>query len=380
MQIQALRTNYMQSSKTLRRPTNWQDFESLCKKLWGEIWDCAEIKKNGRSGQNQHGVDVYGIPRGEISYYGIQCKGKDEYTDKQFSEDEINTEISNAKSFTPALKKFYFATTAVKDAKIEAFVRQKNIDHLQAGLFEVHIFSWEDIVDLIDENRQTHDWYVKSQNFRIEQNAILTFQDGNQEIQAVVKFNQKVTEYRQKIVLANPLFNNLVFPSFARIDPILIHSPFFDNSTNHSYYEFFFRLHNIGNGPIEEPRIFFDFDGDYQDLVRVRNWSGMIAPTNTIPYDTFLNETKKGGRIVPRRNILISEESIGFNDLRIKPLHEPSKVKINWRLNSRDYKTEGQLVINFHPEIIRDHDVVLVEDPTAVRIVQGNIEDHITRR
>jgi hypothetical protein len=40
----------MEASKSLRRPTSWQDFETLCKKLWGEIWSCPEIKKNGRSG------------------------------------------------------------------------------------------------------------------------------------------------------------------------------------------------------------------------------------------------------------------------------------------------------------------------------------------
>ena len=56
----------------IQKPVNWQDFESLCKKLWGEIWGCSDtIKKNGRSGQAQHGVDVYGIPKGETMYYGI---------------------------------------------------------------------------------------------------------------------------------------------------------------------------------------------------------------------------------------------------------------------------------------------------------------------
>lgn len=28
----------------------------------GEVWNCAEIKKNGRTGQNQSGIDIYGIP------------------------------------------------------------------------------------------------------------------------------------------------------------------------------------------------------------------------------------------------------------------------------------------------------------------------------
>jgi hypothetical protein len=137
----------MQAPQSLRRPTNWQDFESLCKKLWGEIWQCPEIKKNGRAGQSQHGVDIYGIPNGEIQYYGIQCKGKDEYSNKQFTEDEIINEIEKAKAFTPSLKKFYLATTAVKDATIETFVRIKNIESINAGYFSIDIFSWEDIVD-----------------------------------------------------------------------------------------------------------------------------------------------------------------------------------------------------------------------------------------
>ena len=70
----------MKISQSLPRPENWQDFESLCKKLWGEIWSCAEIKKNGRSGQKQAGINLYGILKGETSYFGIQCKGKDKYT------------------------------------------------------------------------------------------------------------------------------------------------------------------------------------------------------------------------------------------------------------------------------------------------------------
>lgn len=152
----------MEASQSLRRPSNWQDFESLCKKLWGEIWMCPEIKKNGRAGQNQNGVDIYGVPFSEIGYYGIQCKGKDEYTNKQFDAKEIIEEIAKAKEFLPPLRKLYFATTAVKDAKIEEFIRMRNIEHQSKGLFEIHLFSWEDIVELIDENKATHYWYIKS--------------------------------------------------------------------------------------------------------------------------------------------------------------------------------------------------------------------------
>jgi ATP-binding cassette subfamily B protein len=38
----------------MKKPSNWQDFEKLCKLLWGEIWDCEDtIKQHGRQGQNQ---------------------------------------------------------------------------------------------------------------------------------------------------------------------------------------------------------------------------------------------------------------------------------------------------------------------------------------
>jgi len=117
----------MKAPQTLRRPANWQDFETLCKKLWGEIWKCPEIQKNGRLGQDQSGVDIFGTPIGENGYYGIQCKGKSEYNDQhpQFTVKEIAKEIKKAKKFTPALKKLYFATTAVNDSKIQAYIRKK---------------------------------------------------------------------------------------------------------------------------------------------------------------------------------------------------------------------------------------------------------------
>ena len=194
----------MESPKTLRRPANWQDFETLCKKLWGEIWNCAEIQKNGRLGQEQSGVDIFGIPHLEDEYFGIQCKGKSEYNDNhpQFSEKEINQEIEKAKSFTPKLKKLYFATTALNDSKIQAYIRQKNIENKKVGLFEIHLFCWETIVDLIDENKQTNDYYTKSQNYKTNKNAYITFQNDEKELEGSVKFCKKITNYRQKIVPA----------------------------------------------------------------------------------------------------------------------------------------------------------------------------------
>ena len=52
----------MKSPTQIQPPANWQDFETLCKKLWGEIWCCTDtIKKNGRSGQNHLNIMEYNV-------------------------------------------------------------------------------------------------------------------------------------------------------------------------------------------------------------------------------------------------------------------------------------------------------------------------------
>lgn len=89
-----INTDRMIAPKQMTKPSNWQDFEKLCKLLWGEIWLCEDsIKRHGRQGQNQYGVDVYAFVEKYGGYCGIQCKGKDDYTNAKLTEEEIDAEI-----------------------------------------------------------------------------------------------------------------------------------------------------------------------------------------------------------------------------------------------------------------------------------------------
>lgn len=368
----------MDASKNLRRPANWQDFETLCKKLWGEIWNCPEIKKNGRNGQTQHGVDVYGMPFGEDMYYGIQCKGKDEYTNKQFTEEEITEEIEKAKLFQPALKKLYFATTAVKDAGIEEFVRKKNIENKAKGLFEVHIFSWEDIVDLIDENKQTHDLYVKSQNFKTSKSVSVTFQNGLTELTLTPKYKWTVTHYKQKIVPADP-YNNpldaiLIQPArFAAIS--IVHTPMSVTKVNLSFCHLCFQIHNTGLDPIEEFKMFFEFDGEVQDLKETNEkHTGFAAISVASHYITNVTlwTDPMSGKVVPRKSILVGDDVFSSDDIFLKPFPKEYEIAVKWKIISKDFKDEGTLKLIIKPEFERNYNEVLVEDPLKVGIKEGN--------
>lgn len=374
----------MKAPQTLRRPSNWQDFESLCKILWGEIWNCPEIQKNGRLGQEQGGVDIFGIPSNDDSYYGIQCKGKSEYNDNQyehpqFSEKEIEKEIEKAKTFLPALKKFYLATTALNDAKIQTFVRQKNIEHRKRGLFEIHLFCWETIVDLIDQNKRTHDYYVRSQNYKTNQSVAITFENGETEIICKPKFKKQITHYKQQIVPAEP---NSFFAKILKQQAFLkdlAPKPIFSKEINLSYFGFTIQIHNNGIDPIEEYKLLMYFEGDILEL-KDRNDFGLnilYLPKNHIP-TLYLWSESLSGKLIPRKPILVADDTFSSERIYIKTKPVESEITIKWKLLSKDYKDEGMLSIKVKPQIVTKYEDILVEDPFEVKTVKGEIEDFIT--
>ncbi|KAF0219134.1 MAG: hypothetical protein FD174_2220 [Geobacteraceae bacterium] len=126
-------------------PQRWQDFEELCADLWQEIWGDPGTEKHGRSGQQQHGVDIYGRPDQRPDYEGVQCKGKDGRYGQHVTETELKTEVEKAKEFYPRLKRFILATTAPNDKEIQLAARKITEEHLAVGLFAVEVLGWDEI-------------------------------------------------------------------------------------------------------------------------------------------------------------------------------------------------------------------------------------------
>lgn len=128
-------------------PSDWQKFERLARDLWAEIWSNPQTLCHGRSGQPQHGVDVYGVPKGQTGYSGVQCKRHGSSVDPgEITEKELRDEVTKALGFVPRLEgEFILATTGARDGKIQKTARQITVEHEAKGLFSVHVFAWEDI-------------------------------------------------------------------------------------------------------------------------------------------------------------------------------------------------------------------------------------------
>lgn len=354
----------MIAQSQLKKPTCWQDFELLCKKLWGEIWDCSDsIKRNGRQGQNQHGVDVYAMPKGETAYYGIQCKGKDDYSDAQLTREEINVEIEKAKSFEPKLKKLIFATTANKDAKIEEYIRIKNIDNRAKGLFDVDIVSWEDIVDLLEERRITYNWYVNNCQYKDSSDVFISFSLGKTECTIHPKYLRKTTKYVLKMPQYNDPFR-LLNQQIAKLTatPSFISPQLFESKVNYKWCKIYWTISNIGQTVLEDYKLYLSFDGDsIEDLDTPGNFDNnplIEAATRAAIIDriernreVFFSEEYSNVLVFkPLSKALVQDDHVTFVT-HVKPLnHKTSGIDVFWKFVSRDYSKDGVLKIMVEPE------------------------------
>ena len=139
-------------AKQILPPKEWGIFEDLCHALFKRVWQDPLAQKNGRRGQAQHGVDIFGSLNGEyLSYWGVQCKCKDRNYDSKVEWSEVIAEVAKAENFSPKLDRWIFSTTAPVDAALQKAARELSVARKEKDLFSVDVLGWEDIQALLAE-------------------------------------------------------------------------------------------------------------------------------------------------------------------------------------------------------------------------------------
>ena len=347
----------MIASTQIKKPEHWQDFEKLCKKLWGEIWDCPNtIKRNGRSGQKQKGVDVYGIPKGETQYYGIQCKGKDEYTNSTLTYKEIDEEIQKAESFKPKLKCFIFASTANKDTDIEEYVRNKDIEYRTKGLFEVHLACWEDIVDLLEERRNTYNWYINNCQYKDNTDVAITF-NGREEIEIYPEYIRTTIYYELDRLNTSNLNNKYPFHIVGMLNDINLSYNLTPNTDNKiQWCEIPIKIENTGTTVIEDYKLYFSTKKESVECISTGieylsdvflDSSFRMEMNRQIDEDRELYESADSENelvYIPNDTILVQTDRRLFS-FKIGLKYGVDMIPIYWNFKSRNYNKKGLLKI-----------------------------------
>jgi hypothetical protein len=122
-------------------PKHWQEFEQITRDAMALKWGSPNLTLNGRPGQEQHGVDIYG-PDYLGRMTGIQCKRYE----GPLKLGVVTEEIGNAEKFTGPLATLYVATTANPDAKLQSDVRLLSEQRSASRRFAVGLLFWEDVV------------------------------------------------------------------------------------------------------------------------------------------------------------------------------------------------------------------------------------------
>lgn len=122
-------------------PKNWQDFESIVRDAQALRWKSTTLQKNGRPGQRQNGIDIYG-PDDIGRFVGIQCK----CYKPPLKLKHVTDEIKKAESFKGKLVTLFIATTADYDANLQQQVRLLSDKRVAMGQFAVALLFWDDIV------------------------------------------------------------------------------------------------------------------------------------------------------------------------------------------------------------------------------------------
>lgn len=132
--------------------SNEDKFENFCLDLYKRKINDPNFQRNGRRGQRQNGVDIFGRRDGSFQWVGVQCKVKS--TEETLTEKEAEEEIRKALTFdNPRLSEYIIVTTGPRDAKLQAFARKITMEHAKKGLFAVNIHFWDDIeLDMAEEN------------------------------------------------------------------------------------------------------------------------------------------------------------------------------------------------------------------------------------
>ncbi len=82
------------------RPKDEEEFQEIIRDLYAAHWKDDNVQIYGRSGQTQHGVDVYGYPNKSTLCFGIQCKVRNL---GELTKAKIEIEIKKARNFKEKL-------------------------------------------------------------------------------------------------------------------------------------------------------------------------------------------------------------------------------------------------------------------------------------
>jgi hypothetical protein len=152
-------------------PKNHADFERKAVVLFREILKDPSVKRLGRDGQEQFGVDLIGYRDEKVSkIVGIQCKKK--APTSTLTADEVCAEVKKALKYSPKLQEYIIITSAKNDTALDQLAQKLSLAQAKKRRkIRIEVWGWGTLEELIDQYpsaRQAFDpgWSPSLQTFQ----------------------------------------------------------------------------------------------------------------------------------------------------------------------------------------------------------------------
>src|SRR5258707_6598962 len=131
-------------------PKNHADFERKSVVLFQELLSDPSVKRLGRSGQKQYGIDLLGYRNGDLKkLVGIQCKKKQ--PNKTLTTTEVREQVRKALKYKPQLSEYIIITTAGDDTNLDQLATQLTKQQRDKGRkIKIQVWGWDTLEDHID--------------------------------------------------------------------------------------------------------------------------------------------------------------------------------------------------------------------------------------
>ena len=128
-------------------PRDWAEFQDIALSALRQRWRTSDLQQNGRQGQAQAGVDIYGSDD-LCRRVGVQCKNTEELNIAT-----VKIEIAAAETFQPPLQAYYVVTTGQRDSRLQTEVRRASAERVASGKFAVGVLFWDDLINDLASNQ-----------------------------------------------------------------------------------------------------------------------------------------------------------------------------------------------------------------------------------
>lgn len=290
------------------------------------------------------------------------------------------------------MKRFIFATTANKDVDIEEYVRIKNIENIEKGMFEVYLSSWEDIVHLLEERKNTYNWYINNCQYKESSDIEVSF-DGKKECEIEPAYIKTINEYVLKVDRpVNPSIEKILPNQIKMYD--IISKPYrsYFNppvKIDHTWCTISFLIKNIGSTVIEDYKIYIIFEPEKIEKLddKFRYESGRWIDNSTRAQINASRESKREVfksndvscviEYIPKSNVLVQNDYKTFK-VGVKPKKGVEMTIIKWVIKSRDYQKRGKLHLYVKEKIEEVINRFEVGNPYELKETEIIIEPKIT--